>query len=502
MSKNKRGAGILLHITSLPSHFGIGDLGPSAKKFADFLYKGKQKYWQILPINPIEEGQGYSPYSSTSSRAGNTLLISPEALVADGLLNAAELSLYHLPSTDKADFAKAEKIKVKLFTKAWNNYKAIKNESLQEAFRLFSTKEAQWLEDYALYMLLKKEHNGLPWYQWKVAYKQRDEIALQVLATEHKDELEKIKFLQFIFSKQWHELKEYVNKLNLQFFGDLPFYVSYDSADVWANKEIFKLDEEGNMAGIAGVPPDAFSDDGQFWGMPVFRWDVLKQQGYEWWIERIRKNMELFDVLRLDHFRAFADYWEVPADAETAKNGEWKPGPGAALFTTLHKALGEYPFIAEDLGDINEPVYTLRDQFHFPGMKILQFAFGYNMPSSLYIPHNYSSHFVVYTGTHDNNTIKGWYRTEGKQYQHQLEQYFGKPITEAEIHLDMGRLAYASVADTAILPLQDVLGQDEGARMNTPASVSQNWLWRLLPNQITTDVALRLKEWVEVYNRE
>ncbi len=498
---NKRSAGILLHITSLPSPFGVGDLGPSAKTFADFLYNAGQKYWQILPLNPTEEGQGYSPYSSTSSRAGNTLLISPEVLAKDGLLNAAELSYYHLPRSEKTDFAKAEKIKEKLFSKAWNNYKAINNQELQDEFHLFCTKELLWLNDFAQYILLKKENKGFPWYEWKEMYKQRDKKSLQALEAEHKDEIEKVKFLQFIFSRQWHSLKEYVNKLDIKFFGDLPFYVSYDSADVWANKEIFKLDEEGKMIGIAGVPPDAFSDDGQFWGMPVFRWDALQQQGYYWWIERIKKNIELFDVIRIDHFRAFVDFWEIPADSETAKNGTWKPGPGATLFTAIQNALGNYPFVAEDLGDINEPVYSLRDQFHFPGMKILQFAFGYNMPSSIYIPHNYKNNFVVYTGTHDNNTIKGWYRTEGLQFQLQLDQYFGKQITETEIHLDMGRLAYASVADTVILPLQDILGLNEDARMNTPASVQQNWIWRMLSHQITTDIAIRLKEWVELYNR-
>lgn len=501
MNNKIRGAGILMHITSLPSAFGMGDLGPSAKTFADFLYKSGQRYWQILPLNPTEEQQGYSPYSSTSSKAGNTLLISPEELVHDDLLSTEELKQYHLPNTAEADFTTAQQQKEKIFTIAWENFKKNDHPSLLEDFQQFCKKETNWLNDYALYLLLKKEYNGLPWHQWKEVYKQRDEESLLAVATLHNDEIEKAKFLQFIFFRQWHSLKEYVNKQDIKFFGDLPFYVSHDSVDVWANQEIFKLDENGEMIGIAGVPPDAFSDDGQYWGMPVFRWDVLEKQGYTWWIERIRKNRQLFDVLRLDHFRAFADYWEIPPDAETAKSGEWKQGPGARLFTSILQALGNYQFVAEDLGDINEAVYILRDQFHFPGMKILQFAFGYNMPSSIYIPHNYSSNFVVYTGTHDNNTIKGWYRTEGIQHQRQLEQYFGKQITEAEIHLDMGRLAYASVANTAILPMQDVLGLDETAKMNTPSSVEKNWVWRLLPNQVTTDLAIRLKGWVEIYNR-
>ncbi|MCW3108530.1 MAG: 4-alpha-glucanotransferase [Segetibacter sp.] len=501
MTDNKRGAGILLHISSLASSFGIGDMGSEAKSFADFLNRSNQTYWQLLPLNPTEQGQGHSPYSSISSRAGNTLLISPELLVADGLLESGYLKQFHLPQEGKTNYVEVERVKSEIFEKAWNNFNEGKSDELKEAFKKFCEKEAYWLDDFGLYMLLKQQNENQPWFKWPEEFKLRTEKALQELLTGNKDKVEKIKFLQFLFSKQWHELKIYCNKMGIKLFGDLPFYVSYDSVDVWSHRDLFSLDKEGNMIGAAGVPPDAFSEDGQLWGMPVFLWDVLKQHGYAWWIERFKKNMELFDILRLDHFRAFADYWEVPANSDTAKNGQWKPGPRSAFFNAVKKALGDLPFIAEDLGEINNAVYELRDEFAFPGMKVLQFAFGDGMPQNPYIPHNYSENFIAYTGTHDNNTIRGWYRQEGGKHHYQLEQYVGRALTEDDIHIVMGRLAYASVANIAILPLQDVLGLDEIGRMNVPASGENNWKWRLLPGQISTDAENRLKEWTTLYNR-
>lgn len=502
MKENKRGAGILLHISSLPSYFGIGDMGPKAISFADFLHLAGQKYWQLLPLNPTEQGQGHSPYSSISSRAGNILLISPELLVHDDLLKAEELEEYYLPQEGKTIFAEAERVKAEIFEKAWQNYQQGKGRQLKKDFEHFRKKEAYWLDDFALYMVLKQESGGRPWFEWTEEYKMRDKKALHKLLSGNEDAFEKIKFLQFIFSKQWMDLREYCNNKGIKFFGDLPFYISYDSVDVWSHRELFSLDKEGNMIGVAGVPPDAFSEDGQLWGMPVFLWNVLKKHHYDWWIERFKKNMELFDLLRLDHFRAFADYWEVPASEKTAKNGKWKPGPGADFFNAVKKSLGDLPFIAEDLGEINDPVYELRDEFNFPGMKVLMFAFGEGMPTNPYVPHNYSENFVAYTGTHDNNTIRGWYRQEGCKYHRQIEQYIGKQLTEDDIHIEMSRLAYASVANITILPMQDVLGIDEMGRMNTPASGENNWQWRLLPGQVTTDAENRLKEWTRLYNRD
>ncbi|CAA9485755.1 MAG: GH77 [uncultured Segetibacter sp.] len=420
MTENKRGAGILLHISSLPSPFGIGDMGPEAILFADFMQRSGQKFWQLLPLNPIEEGQGYSPYSSISSRAGNILLISPELLAEDGLLDAEDLLQYYVPQEGKTNFGEAERVKAEIFEKAWQNFTHGKQNKLHKEFEKFCKKEADWLDDFALYMVLKHEHGSKPWFEWPEEFKLRDKKAIHKLLAGSKDAFEKMKWLQFIFSKQWKDLREYCNNKGIKFFGDLPFYISYDSVDVWSHPHLFSLDKEGNMIGMAGVPPDAFSDDGQLWGMPVFLWDVLKKHHYDWWIERFKKNMELFDLLRLDHFRAFADYWEVPAKEKTARNGKWKPGPGADFFKAVKKALGDLPFIAEDLGEINDPVYELRDEFSFPGMKVLMFAFGDEMPKNPYVPHNYSENFVAYTGTHDNNTIRGWYRQEGCKYHQQI----------------------------------------------------------------------------------
>jgi malto-oligosyltrehalose synthase/4-alpha-glucanotransferase len=497
-----RDAGILLHITSLPSPFGIGDFGPGARAFADSLSRSGQKYWQLLPLNPTEGGTGHSPYSSYSSMAGNTLLLSPELLVEEGLLQPNELPAFQLPQSEKVAFAQAEEAKVVLFDKAYQAYKSGRFRGLERQFAHFCIEEAAWLDDFALYLVLKQQHGGQPWYHWPQDYRQRQPGALSEFAEVHGVDLEKVKWLQFLFKKQWQALRDYCHGLGIQFFGDLPFYVSYDSVDVWANRELFSLDPAGEMQGVAGVPPDYFNEDGQLWGMPVFNWEVLKEQNYRWWVQRIRKNMELYDLLRLDHFRAFADYWEVPAGEETARRGEWKPGPGADFFTVLQKELGELPFVAEDLGDINDAVYTLRDDFGLPGMKVLQFAFGGDMPRSIYIPHHYIPNAIAYSGTHDNNTSRGWFRQDiSREERQHLEQYVGRVVLEKEVHEVLARLAYASVAKTAILPLQDVLGLDESARMNMPASTEGNWSWRLQPGHLTDKQEAQLREWCRVYHR-
>ncbi|HEX8314795.1 MAG TPA: malto-oligosyltrehalose synthase, partial [Flavisolibacter sp.] len=384
---NERGAGILVHISSLPSPFGIGDMGPAAKAFADFLYRSGQKYWQLLPLNPTEEGQGYSPYSALSSKAGYPLLISPELLVKDGLLDADTVKHHHLSQNNKVDFKEAERIKSELLNKAFSAFLQFKTSPLHDEFKQYSKKEKEWLDDFALFMLLKKQQEGKPWFDWPDEFKLRDAEALKRYSDKHKKELQKIKWLQFIFAKQWHELRAYCNSRNIRFIGDMPFYISYDSSDVWSNREIFAVDDNGQQTGMAGVPPDAFSAEGQLWGMPVFKWDALKDTNYKWWVERLRKNIELFDLVRLDHFRAFEAYWDVPAGEKTAKKGEWKPGPRSELFRVMERELGQLPFVAEDLGDINQDVLDLRDEFRLPGMKVLQFAFGEDMPQSDYIPH-------------------------------------------------------------------------------------------------------------------
>jgi malto-oligosyltrehalose synthase/4-alpha-glucanotransferase len=503
VEEQKRGAGILLHISSLPSPFGIGDLGQEAKVFAGFLYRSKQHYWQLLPINPTEAGQGHSPYSAISSKAGNPLLISPELLGKEKLLDANELKQYHLPQESKVDFTKAEEIRNELFNKAYQNFLSGNFNSLKTEFGQFCSQEKNWLDDFALYSILKKQNEGKPWYEWENEFKQRSAEALQKFSNKNEDVITKTKWLQFIFFRQWKSLKEYCNNMNIQLIGDMPFYVSYDSADVWANKEIFALDENGHRTGIAGVPPDAFSDDGQLWGMPVFRWDVLKERNYDWWIERLKKNIELFDIVRLDHFRAFDEYWEVPAGETTAKNGHWKSCPGKDFFETVQNKLGELPFIAEDLGEITSGVYQLRDAFHLPGMKVLQFAFGGDMPYSPHINHHHEQNFIVYTGTHDNNTTLGWYKTEtDEEMKKRISLYLGKGLDENEIYTELGRLAYSSVGKIVILPMQDVLGLDENSRMNKPSSGDNNWNWRLMPGQLTVESENQLKEWTLIYDRQ
>lgn len=494
----ERSAGILLHITSLPAPFGIGDMGAEAKAFADFLYNSKQKYWQLLPLNPTEGGQGHSPYSAISGMAGNTLLMSPEQLAKEGLIDKEELSKYHIANEGKVKYTEVEKLKEEILNKAFWSFVKEDNRNDYDAF---CEKEAYWLNDFACFILLKQLNEGKPWFQWKDEYKLRDAAALRQLQEDYADDLYRIKWLQYIFNKQWKELKAYCNERNISLIGDLPIYVSYDSSDVWSNRDIFAIDDNGNATGVAGVPPDAFSADGQLWGMPVFKWEVLKKRNYDWWLSRIKRNKELFDIIRIDHFRAFAAYWEVPAGEPTARNGEWKQGPGNDFFNAVQNELGELPFIAEDLGDVDDTVFRLRDEFALPGMKVLQFAFGNDMPRSVHIPHNHSKNFIVYTGTHDNNTTRGWYNEVDDHTKELLKQYAGKDVGEEEVHWVLARMAYASVAKTAILPLQDVLNLDGSARMNIPASADSNWSWRLTPGQVNRDIEEKLRHLVYMYNR-
>ncbi|MCE6987629.1 malto-oligosyltrehalose synthase [Dyadobacter sp. CY323] len=500
---NERKAGLLLHISSLASPFGIGDMGPEAFAFADFLQKSNQRIWQILPLNPTEPSQANSPYSALSSRAGNPLLISPEVLVEDGLLSNETIAEYLKDASDKTDYDLADKTKSELLEKAFQQFQESENAEEREAFEAFCTKNAEWLDDFSLYIILKKKHDGSPWYEWPETYRLRDSDALHQIRDSEGGQVEFVKWQQFVFDKQWKSLKSHCNNRDIKLLGDIPFYVSYDSADVWANKELFCVDEDGKISGIAGVPPDAFSDDGQLWGMPVFNWEVLKQQEYQWWIDRLAKNIELFDLVRLDHFRAFADYWEVPGGEETAVNGEWRIGPDEDFFNKIKAALGDLPFIAEDLGEISPEVYKLRDKFGLPGMKVLQFAFDENMPQSDHIPHNYTANFIAYTGTHDNNTVRGWFRQVAQDgAAAQLERYTGREITEENAHIEMARLIYGSVAKVAMMPMQDVLNLDESAKMNMPGSNENNWAWRLLPGQITKDHETFLADLTMMYNRD
>lgn len=497
LADNERNAGVLLHITSLASSFGIGDMGPAAYQFADFLERTHQKVWQILPLNPTEVSQGNSPYSALSSRAGNPLLISPEVLASEGYLQEEDLEEHRLPDSPTVDFEQAGRKKEILLERAFQNYET------GEELNQFVTRNAGWLDDFALYMVLKKRFENQPWYTWPEEFRNRDQAALDKLRTEERDQIRRIEWEQYEFDRQWKNLRQYCNDREIRLLGDIPFYVSYDSADVWANRELFCVDADGKITGIAGVPPDAFSEDGQLWGMPVFNWNAIQSQGYQWWIDRLARNIELFDLVRLDHFRAFADYWEVPGGAETAVDGQWNAGPGEDFFQKVAAALGQLPFIAEDLGEIGPEVYLLRDKFNLPGMKVIQFAFDENMPQSDHIPHHYNPNFIAYTGTHDNNTTRGWYREQVPSgVGERVEMYLGKAITEENVAAELARAVFGSVAKTAILPIQDILNLDETAKMNLPGTNGNNWAWRLLPGQITEETAEFLASITLLYNRE
>ena len=501
VTNSERAAGVLLHITSLPGKFAIGDLGPQAYDFTDFLSRSNQKIWQVLPLNPISESQGWSPYSSISSMAGNELLISPELLIADGFLDPGDLDEQEINS--HVDFNLAKKIKDHLLSKAWIQFRQQGPVKIEKEFKIFKEDESEWVDDYALFILLKQINDQKPWYEWKPVYKNRNTEAILSFSKTYFDELEKQRWIQFMFFKQWKQLKTYCNNKGVQLFGDLSFYVSHDSVDVWANKEFFSIDRKGNRVFVAGVPPDAFSDEGQLWGMPVYNWKALKKANYKWWVERLKKNKRLFDFLRLDHFRAFADYWEIPANEATAKKGVWRKGPGKDFFSAMKKQLGELPFVAEDLGEITNDVYRLREGFSFPGMKVLQFAFNEKLPESIHAPHHHQLKCIVYTGTHDNNTLIGWISTElNEEGKRVLNKYAGIEVTTENIFEVLGRMAFSSVAEKVILPLQDWLGMDETARMNKPSSPEKNWGWKLLPGQIDEQVENKMREWTWLYNRD
>ncbi|MEJ7556705.1 MAG: malto-oligosyltrehalose synthase [Pedobacter sp.] len=502
--ERKRAAGVLMHVSSLPSTYGIGDLGPTAKSFLDFLAASGQKYWQVLPMNPLTQEQAYSPYSATSVMAGNVLLISPELLFAQGLISQNDLEEHARKTERKVSYERVEVIKQELLSIAFKNFKRSAGQlGLQKPFEKYCEQESFWLNDYALYEVLKTVNSGKQWSDWDIKHKTRDQSALDQALEKYTLELEAIKWQQFVFTEQWAQIREYASMLNVKLVGDLPFYAALDSAEVWANPHLFNVDKEGHVLGIAGVPPDYFNEDGQLWGMPVYNWESMKEEQYQWWIRRIAKNIELYDLIRLDHFRAFADYWEVPADSETAKNGTWKDGPGADFFNALVEHFGELPLIAEDLGEITPEVFALRDQFGLPGMKVLQFAFGEDIADSIHAPHNMSSdNCIAYTGTHDNNTTRGWYEEEADSAtKARLEQYTDKKINKNNAVETLIRLAYASAAKIVIVPVQDLLNKDSKARMNTPASTKGNWMWRLKPDDLDTKIQEKLLAFTKLYGR-
>lgn len=499
-----RAAGILMHISSLPSPYGIGDLGTESIAFIDFLVDTGQRYWQILPINPTKGENGHSPYSSNSAMAGNTLLISPDALVDGGLLTVTDLEQVTVAAGNKLDYDQVEVGKRKILTTAYQNFRHLGEAISNTSFKDFCLKEESWLNDFALYSVIKAQHQHLEWYNWPENYKTRDKQTLVDFTLKFAEDIEEIKWEQYIFDQQWHALKNYANEHGVEIVGDLPFYLDLDSVEVWSKPHLFKLDENLNPLKIAGVPPDYFNENGQLWGMPIFDWESMKSNHYAWWIQRLKKNMELFDLLRLDHFRAFASYWEVDAGAETAINGKWIDGPGRDFFEIVKRELGELPFIAEDLGEITNDVESLRDQFKLPGMKVLQFAFGGDLIVSPHIPHNFDTpNCLVYTGTHDNNTLLGWFKHEADDsIRKRIDYYFGNNVTEKNINQTILRAVYCSSAKIAIVPIQDILNLDENARMNMPGGVSGNWKWRLTKQDLNPELAEWLRKETEISNRK
>ncbi|MBI4620780.1 MAG: 4-alpha-glucanotransferase [Desulfobacterales bacterium] len=495
----RRGSGVLLHISSLPSPFGIGDLGPWAYRFADFLAETKQGFWQILPLNPAEPAYANSPYHATSVFAGNPLLISPELLVRDGFLAEEDIKPSPNFPEERVNYEEVVAYKKRLFSLAYEHFK--KGGGNHE-YERFCQDNSNWLIDFALFLTLKAHFNGKMWSEWPSEIRDRKREALQPFKEKLLDKMEFHKFLQYLFFKQWLSLKLYCNHKGIHIIGDIPFYVEYDSVELWTNPDIFKLDGEKRPYAVAGVPPDYFSETGQLWGNPVYRWDVLRERDYNWWVQRIGHNLRLFDLVRIDHFRGFVGYWEVPAGESTAMNGRWVEAPAQNLFNTLLRKFPYLPMIAEDLGFITPDVREIINRFDFLSMKVLLFAFGNDLPTNPYIPHNIVKNCVIYTGTHDNNTVRGWFEKEAtSEDKRRLFQYLGHEVSVEDIHWEMIRLAMMSVANMTIFPMQDILGLGETSRMNRPATTQGNWLWRLLPEQLTQDIVTKLSEITEIYGR-
>lgn len=489
-----RASGILLHPTSLPGRYGIGSIGAPARAWLDFLAAAGQRYWQVLPLGPT--GFGDSPYQCFSAFAGNPLLIDLDDLVARGWLPEAALADVSFP-TDRVDYGAVIPFKRRCLHLAYEGFRASAQAAERAAFAAFCREEAHWLDDFALFMALK-EHFGRAWYEWPEDVRLRREDALRRYRQRLSEQIEEHRFIQWTFFRQWDALKRYARERAVSIIGDIPIFVAYDSADVWAHPNLFHLDEQGRPTVVAGVPPDYFSPTGQLWGNPLYRWDVLAREGYRWWIERFRAVLRLVDLVRLDHFRGFEAYWEIPAGMPTAEVGRWVKGPGDDLFQALQAAIGDVPVIAEDLGFITPEVEALRERWGFPGMKVLQFAFS--GPDNPYLPHNYEgANWVVYTGTHDNDTTVGWFKTLDEKTRRFVLTYLARD--GQDIAWDMMRLAWQSVAVLAIAPLQDVLRLGSEARMNTPGRAGGNWAWRVQEGALTEELARTLAEMSYTYGR-
>ncbi|MBD2772827.1 4-alpha-glucanotransferase [Iningainema tapete] len=493
-----RSSGILLHPTSFPSRFGIGDLGLEAYRFIDFLRETYQQYWQVLPLGPT--GYGNSPYASYSAMAGNPLLISPEKLRDQGMLSDEDFA--NLPEfpIEKVDYEWVVQTKLPLLKKASENFQANATPLQQQQFAGFCDSKAYWLDDFALYMALKDAYGGTSWYTWDQAVAKRQPEAIEQVRRQLNAEIFYHKFIQFEFFRQWSEVKTYANMSGVQIIGDIPIYVAHDSADVWANPDIFCLDEQtGEAALMAGVPPDYFSATGQLWGNPVYNWEELQKQDFKWWLGRFEAILDYVDVIRIDHFRGFEAYWAVKKGEQTAINGEWIKAPGERLFEVIKEKLGKLPIMAEDLGEITPEVEALRDKFEFPGMKILQFAFSADAGNP-FLPFNFERNFIVYTGTHDNDTSLGWFNQATDYEKQNLMLYLGC-ISSDGVAWDLIRLALTSVANQAIIPLQDILNLDTQSRMNFPSKAEGNWEWRYQDQALTQEIRHRLKVLTQLCGR-
>ncbi len=487
-----RGSGVLLHITSLPSPYGIGDLGPSAYRFVDFLVDAGQTYWQILPLNPTRVIYASSPYCSPSSFANNSLLVSPDLLVEDGLLDATDLKPVPSFPGARVDYVAVTTYKERLFDRAYERFRRVEGTC---GYERFCAENAWWLEDHALFVALKARFGGLAWNEWPRRIRDRKPDALEEERDRLADRMEREKYLQYLFDRQWSALRRYCARSGVQIIGDIPIYVAYDSVDIWKNPDIVKLDTHLRPTVVAGVPPDRFSETGQLWGNPVYDWEALRARGYDWWLQRIARAVSLHDMVRIDHFRGFIDYWEVPAGEPTAERGTWVDGPGMDFLLRLARRSPCLPIIAEDLGANTPPVQQALDRLDLPGMRILLYAFGRALPESPHIPHNHIRHCILYTGTHDNNTVRGWFdREASREDKNRFFDYIGRRVPPGRVHWEFIRLAMSSVAGIAIIPMQDLLGLGEEARMNLPGTTEGNWEWRMLQEQFAgapTD-ALRL----------
>lgn len=493
-----RSSGILLHPTSFPSRFGIGDLGLEAYKFIDFLRDSYQQYWQVLPLGPT--GYGNCPYAAYSAMAGNPMLISPEQLQEQGLL--AEEDFVNIPVFDQCqvDYEQVKAVKIPLLKTACQNFKIKATPLQKKEFAGFCESKAYWLDDYALFMALKDAHNDTSWHTWEKELVKREPAAIEQAKQQLASEIFYYQFIQFEFFRQWSELKSYANMSGVYIIGDIPIYVAQDSADVWAHPHIFCLDEETREPALmAGVPPDYFSETGQLWGNPVYDWEELQKQDFKWWVGRFEAMLDYIDVIRIDHFRGFEAYWAVEQGEVTAINGEWMKAPGEELFDAIKDKLGTLPVLAEDLGVITPEVEALRDKYDFPGMKVLQFAFGSD-PGNPFLPFNYTRNAVVYTGTHDNDTTVGWFNQANDWEKRNLLMYLGC-ISSEGVHWDVIRLALSSIANQAIIPLQDVLGLGSEGRMNFPSTAEGNWGWRYQQPMLTKELSERLKNLTQLYGR-